>query len=134
MRIERVERWPAVPGWAVLLGGVYLSLVGLWTWAGRNEMGDRPTVCMFRRVTGRPCPTCGTTRLVIAAGTGKLHKAAAHNPFVFALAVVGLALLAMRVGFRRRVVWITSPVSRRIVTATLLLALLANWLYLLVVF
>lgn len=133
MRIERVERWPVVPWWAVLLAGVYFALVGLWTLAGLSEVGDRQALCMFRRITGRPCPTCGTTRLIVSASSGEFHEAAAHNPLVFALAVVGLALLAMRVGFRRRVVWITSALSRRIITAALLVALLANWLYLLVV-
>jgi len=53
---------------------------------------------------------------------------------MFALGVVGLALLALRIGFGLRVIWITSARSRRILAATLLAALVANWFYLLAVF
>ena len=71
--------------------------------------------------------------MVLAAGGGNWRQAAAYNPLAFGLLVVGLGLLGVRVLFRRRVVWITSVFSRRLLTVVLILAVLANWLYLLAV-
>ncbi len=133
MRIEHVERWPKLPRWAVLLAVIYLSLVGLCMWAGRSQASEGLVLCLFRRLTGLPCPTCGTTRSVIALARGELPQAVGYNPLAVAVCVAALGLLILRVGFRRRVVWITSPASRQCVTATLILAVLGNWLYLLAV-
>jgi hypothetical protein len=131
MRIERVKRWPAVPRWALLLTAIYLSLVGLWMLAGRSQAGERPELCLFRRLTGWPCPSCGTTRSLMALANGELRQAIAYNPLAVTLCVAALGLLILRLGFRRRIVWITSPTSRRCVTAALILVVLANWLYVL---
>ncbi len=51
--------------------------------------------CPFRYVTGVPCPTCGTTRAILALRQGQLGSAFMHNPMVTALLVFGgLAALA----------------------------------------
>lgn len=49
-----------------------------------------PAVCVFRLVTGYPCPTCGLTRSVVAIMHLDLIKAVHMNPFGF-LIVGGLA-------------------------------------------
>jgi len=57
---------------------------------------DGPTVCMFRRITGRPCPSCGLTRSWNAVSRGRLLDAVrAHplGPLTFALAL-GMAVAA----------------------------------------
>ncbi len=40
-----------------------------------------PTICLFRRVTGKPCPSCGLTRSWSATAHGRLRTALAHHPF-----------------------------------------------------
>jgi hypothetical protein len=51
-----------------------------------------PTVCAIRRVTGRPCPTCGMTRSWNALARGHVRDSLRFNPlgpatFAAALAV-----------------------------------------------
>lgn len=133
MRFESARRWPAVPRWALLIVAAHVALVALATSISRTHGGGVPALCAFRRITHHPCPGCGTTRMVLAAGGGNWRQAAAYNPLAFGLLVVGLGLLGVRVLFRRRVVWITSVFSRRLLTVVLILAVLANWLYLLAV-
>jgi len=53
---------------------------------------------------------------------------------MFAAGAVVLGLGVLRIGFGRRVVWITSTCSRRIITVALVTAVLVNWVYLLRVF
>ena len=133
MRIERARRWPAVPPWALAVVTVYLGLVALAAWISRTHQADLPVLCMFRRVTQYPCPGCGTTRMVLAVAAGRWSEAAAYNPLALGLVGVGIVLLSVRLIFRRRIVWITSALSRRLLTALLVLAVLGNWLYLLAV-
>jgi hypothetical protein len=130
--LERTKRWPVLPGWALIIVLAYSSLVGLATWIDRTRPDATLTFCMFRRVTHYPCPGCGTTRMFLAAAQGRWGEAAVYNPLAFGLIILGLGLLAVRVIWRRRVVWITSAFSRRLWTALLVLGVLANWLYLLV--
>lgn len=49
-----------------------------------------PVVCVFRLITGYPCPTCGLTRSVVAITHLDLIKALQMNPFGF-LVIGGLA-------------------------------------------
>jgi hypothetical protein len=42
---------------------------------------DGPVFCLFRRVTGRPCPSCGLTRSWQAIGHGRIDDGMAAHPF-----------------------------------------------------
>ncbi len=92
------------------------------------------SVCLFRRLTGVPCLTCGATRAFAALLAGDWTGALNLQP----LAVVGSAGLgaacAVYAGFfflRRRVVCVRFERSERRVfcVAVMVLAVL-NWLYL----
>ena len=41
---------------------------------------DGPVLCLFRRVTGVPCPSCGLTRSWQAAGHGRVRDAVRSHP------------------------------------------------------
>lgn len=49
-------------------------------------------ICTFKRVTTLPCPSCGSTRSVIALLTGDFQKAILINPLGILIAVVLLVL------------------------------------------
>jgi hypothetical protein len=48
-------------------------------------------VCPFRALTGLPCPTCGSTRALMALASGDLARALAHQPLTVLVAVAALA-------------------------------------------
>ena len=129
--MERTGRWPRVPWWAVALLAVYLALVTVYVLVTQAQGRTAPPLCILKRLTGVPCPTCGTTRMFLAAGRGDWSAAIAANPLVSLVTVVAAALLLLRIAFRRRVVWINSPTDRRLCTVAIVLAVLVNWLYLL---
>ena len=133
MRIEPASTAPPVSFWGAIVCA-YLSLVGLHMLIGSHRGADSQPLCLFRVLTGRPCPTCGATRMVMAVARGDLQGAVACNPLMFAAGVVALGLWALRIGFRRRIIWITSARSREILTVALVMAVLVNWAYLLRVF
>jgi hypothetical protein len=90
--------------------------------------------CAFRRLTGVPCPTCGTTRVALAVLDADLAAAFAVNPLA---AATGLAFFA---GGALALVWALAhgrvPVLQRPVPRWWRLALVAviliNWTYLIV--
>jgi hypothetical protein len=92
--------------------------------------------CWVRRLTGLPCPTCGATRCAISLAHGDLIGACRHNPLLF-LCYVGtvlvnlyaVAVLLFRLP-RLRLAYLPSTVKRAL-RASLVLALAANWIYLL---
>ena len=93
------------------------------------------TMCWFRRVTGRPCPSCGATRAFLALARGRWIEGIAHNPLfagiffglivlvVYAAWVVVLRKPCLRLSFGgRREKWILG--------VALAAAVLLNWAYL----
>jgi hypothetical protein len=89
--------------------------------------------CLFRELTGLPCPTCGSTHAALALARLDLREAIAFNPlattgaFVFLLggAAAAVASLAGRPLSEPR---LSGPAPR----AAALLAVAANWVWLLV--
>ena len=132
MRIERTSRWPTAPRWVVGIVAAYLLLVGAYVLLEHAAGTEGPPLCLFKRTTGYPCPACGTTHMVLAIAEGNLRQAAEYNPLMFCVAGLGAILLVLRIGFRRRAVFITSASTRRIWSAVIVVAVLANWLYLLI--
>jgi len=56
-------------------------------------------ICLFRRVTGRPCPACGATRATVALLQGDVVEAWRYNAIWTAVALVAAA--ASLPGLRR---------------------------------
>ncbi|HTX17260.1 MAG TPA: DUF2752 domain-containing protein [Bacteroidota bacterium] len=68
-----------------------LSVAG-YGWLGWNLLasgghGGLPTVCLFKEVTGLPCPSCGTTRSIELLLHGDLPGAFVTNPLGLLLAL-----------------------------------------------
>lgn len=84
--LARVARDP----WesALRLGVVGLSSVAA-AWV--HEGHDPGALCPLRRLTGVPCPFCGSTTVFMEAGAGHWSAALAANPVTVLAALVFLA-------------------------------------------
>jgi hypothetical protein len=92
--------------------------------------------CRLRHALGIPCPTCGTLRCLRLLSEGRLGQAWVCQPLatVFALAAGAFSVYAWTVVLLRLPRLRLEGVSRRFrvrAAALLLIAVLANWLYLL---
>ena len=131
MRIEHHERLPEdVQRWLAGAGAVLLIACGV---AFLHACGVQ--VCVFRRVTGYPCLTCGSTRAAAALVSGHFAEAVRTQPLAVAAgmaAALALAVYAWLFIVRRRVfrVRLSSQEWKWLGAAALLLAVL-NWVYLL---
>ena len=105
-----------------------LALRPLWLAAAPNL---RP--CVFRAITGIPCPTCGTTRAATAFLNGEILAAFAANPLAAGfglLFVVGAPLATLWAIARWPVPLLPTPIPMWIrVSAVALVAI--NWLWVL---
>jgi hypothetical protein len=119
------------------------QLAMLWGAAAVSAVALRPVwiaiaphlgSCTFRRLTGIPCPTCGTTRTALALLDLDLGAAIAVNPLATLVGVVFI------VGGWAALVWVLLrgpvPVSglhwSRLWTAATIGLVLINWIYLIV--
>lgn len=110
--------------------GVWALLV-LGALAIERATGRPVPTCMFKCVTGYPCATCGSTRATLLLAQGEVGAAAALNPlFVGALALAVVAIVWRVLSGPRsassRWRW-SGPLG----VALLLLAVGANWAYVL---
>lgn len=91
-----------------------------------------PYVCPFRALTGIPCATCGMTHAFVHLAHGEVSAAMAASPLGAALAGGGWLLAvadALRLAFAVPAPRLGAGASRALVAAGLL-ALLANWAFL----
>lgn len=61
----------------VLLGCSLAYLLVIWT-AQAPESSF--SVCLFKRATDLPCPSCGSTRAIVSLANGNLWQAFMYNP------------------------------------------------------
>src|SRR5439155_751705 len=85
--------------------------------------------CTFKRLTGLPCPACGSTRAMMAAAAGHPLDAIAWNPLC-TLAVPALAV-AMAIRPRAGAIRGTSRASHWSGAGAIALLVGANWVYVL---
>ena len=52
-----------------------------WNLVDANAHESVPTFCLFKQVTGLPCPSCGTTRAIISLMQGNFRESLFVNPF-----------------------------------------------------
>ncbi len=112
-----IWRWVGAAGMVAIAG----ALLVLWVFPGATGI----LACPLKELTSVPCPTCGTTRALLAFARGDVLAAFRLQPL--ATAGVGLGLLAS--------VWLAAggrlpgrahPLLRPLAAA----AIAANWLYL----
>jgi hypothetical protein len=77
------------------------TLAGAYAlFAATAPLSRLPSLCPFRRVTGKRCPLCGLTRATHALSCGDVGEALALNPLALLLwAAAVLALTRPRDGF-----------------------------------
>lgn len=95
------------------------------------------TVCIFKRVTGLPCPSCGTTRAVSSLFSGEIVQSLFLNPF--GILVVGIMIvspmwiiwdtIAKRQSFYQFYIKIEKLIKKREIAIPLIVVVLVNWVW-----
>ncbi|MFT3900695.1 MAG: DUF2752 domain-containing protein [Gordonia sp. (in: high G+C Gram-positive bacteria)] len=106
-------------------GGAVLAIAAAWPTA---SVTDGPGTCIFRHVTGLPCPGCGLTRSFVMLAHGDVSAAFGFNLFgpVFFAAVAATVVVALWVLATGR----GQPLERwkRVAFSKATLAVLGVWL------
>lgn len=73
---------------------IFMACFLSWAWilllyltASRNSSVDL-TVCIFKRVSGLPCPSCGISRAVLMILQGEILQSLFLNPLGFAVFLI----------------------------------------------
>lgn len=94
-------------------------------------------VCLFKQVTGQPCPACGTTRAVVSLSSGNIWESLCINPLgvvaVLLLSIVPLWIVADLIrksdSFYRFYRQAESLLKHRYIAIPLIIIILANWIW-----
>lgn len=117
-----IQRW-----WPVVVVAGILLASSTMEWPARLPF----TTCIFRNVTGLPCPGCGMTRGFVAMGHGRLAGAWAFNKISPGLYAFAWCFLAGAVACRVRPSLSRLKVPRRlqhIAYAVVLVLVMAAWI------
>jgi len=82
-------------------------LVLLWLALGcsaillNSHYNQHVDLCLFKKLTGIPCPTCGFSRGGISFLQGRIIRAWLFNPLLFSILGLLLAVVAARLVFGR---------------------------------
>ncbi|HLO83188.1 MAG TPA: DUF2752 domain-containing protein [Chitinophagaceae bacterium] len=110
-------------------GWIYYNLV--------TAAGNDVHACMFKKFTGIPCPSCGSTRSVISLMEGDIVQAVLWNPMGLIL-LVSMALIPLWIAYdlfnKKRTLFIAYRktelfFSRKRFAISALVLLLANWMW-----
>ncbi len=130
MKIEvvRVCRRLSWPLWAVVVVALWLALGGAAILLGR--ILERPAgFCLFKRLTGIACPTCGFTRGALNLLDGRLIQAWLCNPLLYSVIGLFFVATAVRVLLGRAVRIHLNGAERMVAWVTAIVLFFANWAY-----
>lgn len=128
VNVVQVCRRPQWPLWALMVVFGWLVLGGATLWL--NSYHDKAvSLCLLKRVTGLPCPTCGFTRGVLSLLSGRPGMGWLYNPLLFSALALFFWVTVIRVFFGRAIKIRLTRMER--VIAWLLAGVLfaANWVY-----
>ncbi len=132
MRIITRKRAAGELEFGIIYGTIALAAVGA---ASVLPLMKLVPSCLFRSLTGMPCPTCGTTRALMHFSRGDLATAFSQNPlFVSLLTLTFLYFVVNSIATLLRfprVIVLLSSFERSLLTAAACIIIAANWTYLL---
>lgn len=94
-------------------------------------MDHGPVLCLFRALSGLPCPSCGMTRAFIALGHGNVPGALHFNiasPAIYASAVVVFGLACAQAAINRALLPAAWKAVRRPLVAGAVVLMGAAWI------
>jgi Protein of unknown function (DUF2752) len=117
----------------IIYGGIALLMLGV----GRllPVLSYAPD-CVFKGLTGIPCPTCGSTRSVVHLAHGDILSALAMNPLTTLCLMAAIAyfissLMSMAFDLPR-INFLLADKEKNVMRAGAVMILLAQWAYLIV--
>jgi len=101
------------------------------------ELRNSGGVCLIKRVTGVPCPSCGSTRSVLNLLHGDFLKALYINPFGLIIAVIMLVLpiwIVFDIATKKRTLYdfyfrVESFIRKPAIAIPLILLVILNWIW-----
>ena len=118
-----------------MVWGPLALMIVLAAWLMQGAVDQLPP-CIFHEVVGLPCLTCGATRSVVALSNLDFGLSIVLNPLV-PVFVAGLMLLSLItfLGWvmKKRIVLALTERQKKGIRIVVILAILANWLYLIAV-
>lgn len=132
MRIQFETRHHGEIEFGIIYGGItVLALTALRTMPIAKYM----PACVFKGVTGIPCPTCGATRSALFLSHGDLPASFGMNPLISAVLLgAGFYFLYSTVAYflkLPRVIVTLSAYEQRVARIGVIVIVVANWMYLL---
>ncbi|MCD4823354.1 MAG: DUF2752 domain-containing protein [Phycisphaerae bacterium] len=128
LQIVRVPRRPGWPLWAVLVVLAWGAMV-FATHCLMEKTGNHASTCMFKRITGYPCATCGATRGIVTFLDGDIVGGWLFNPLLFTILAVIVAELILRLAAGKAIRLVLSKWEKRGVWIILAVAFAVNWAY-----
>ncbi|HIJ54134.1 MAG TPA: DUF2752 domain-containing protein [Planctomycetes bacterium] len=126
--VVQVSRRPQWPLWAVILVLVWLAIAGAAVYLSLH-LDQVVSLCLFKRLTHVPCPTCGFTRGVLCMLSGRLSRAWRYNPLLFSVLALFIAVTGIRIIFARGLRIRLTRIERIIAWLSAAGLLAANWVY-----
>ena len=128
IKLVRSSRYPNFPLFAVIIVFVWLAFVCLATYIN-FKLDKFVDLCLFKRMTGYPCPTCGTTRGVLSLMQGKFLEAWLFNPMVFIIALFIFFNLLFKFIFAKKIKISFTKKEKKIAWLIAAILFFANWAY-----
>ncbi len=128
VRVSRRFRWPI---WAAVLVSIWVGLGAIKVCLDRLALSAQGPfeLCLFKRLTGLACPTCGFGRGALCFLHGHILQGWLFNPFLFS--ILGLFFAATMVQFvSYRAIRIHLSRNERAIAWIAIAALFSiNWAY-----
>lgn len=128
VEIVQVSRRPQWPFWAVLLIMIWLALGSTAVWLG-THLGLPLRLCLFKRLTGVACPTCGFSRSALSLLHGQLTQAWLYNPLLCSVIALYFTATAVRLLIGRSLRLHLTRLERALCWIIAVVLVSANWAY-----
>lgn len=119
---------------ACFLGFLWLFFLNFTT---KNQIKTNFTVCFLKRLTGYPCPSCGTSRAVAFFFDGNIIHSLAINPFGILVAIIMIVspiliifdFISKKETFYKLYLFVEKKIKTKPIAVFLTILVLFNWLW-----